>query len=85
MLALQCSRTNFTQRSIVFIATYSGVLWVLHGVCCPVCRQRVWLHKPDLASVLVFALVPHSTTRDKKIRGSKTGKNAVAGYHLWGS
>lgn len=35
----QCSQTNFAQRSILWIATYSTVLWVLHGVCCPVCRH----------------------------------------------
>ena len=63
----QCSHANLTQWSSMFIATYSAVRRILHGVCCPVCRQWVCLCKPDLASVLVFALEPDSQPERKTL------------------
>lgn len=76
---LQRSQANIT-RWISLCAVYSADLWAFLGVLCCVCTQWVRLHKPDLASVQLFALVLHSKPKINVHSGQNRRNNCCC----WG-
>lgn len=77
---LHGSGANFTPRSILCIASYSTVHWVLHGVCCVQTVGMALKARPGLCPAVCSGAT--QPTRDKWPLGATRVTNAAAGYNL---